>query len=174
MAQAELAPTTVLFIEIPTNPDMKVPDMAPIAEMLSGYKAKTGKNVVLLIDATFAPGSQTMTKLKELGPELTVMVFISLSKSISRGLTTGGAIVANHTDEAISLLETIRDTAQMLDTTAKVLVGGYCAGPVGGYCAGIVGVLGRGATLSSDPSPPARMHRHAHAVCQRHVLPCSS
>lgn len=116
---AELAPTTVLFIEIPTNPDMKVPDMAPIAEMLSGYKTKTGKSVVLLIDATFAPGSQTMRKLKELGPDLTVMVFISLSKSISRGLTTGGAIVANHTDEAISLLETIRDTAQMLDTTAK-------------------------------------------------------
>lgn len=118
-APNELAPTTVVFIEIPTNPDMKVPDMAPIAAMLQRYKATTGKNVVLLIDATFAPGSQTMRKLKDLAPDLTVMVFISLSKSVSRGLTTGGAIVANHTDEAVSLLHAVRDTAHMLDTTAK-------------------------------------------------------
>jgi len=116
---ADLSPTTVIFIEVPTNPDMKVPDMDPLAEKLQGYKKKTGKNVVLLIDNTFAPGSQVMRKLKMLAPELTVMVFISLSKSVSRGLTTGGAIVANHTEEAISLLKGIGDSAKMFDTVAK-------------------------------------------------------
>ena len=115
----ELKPTTVVFIEIPTNPDMKVPEMEPLAETLCTYKAKTGKNVVLLIDSTFAPGSEVLKKLEELAPELNVMMFISLSKSVSRGLTTGGAIVANHTAESISLLKEVNDMAKMLDTTAK-------------------------------------------------------
>jgi len=116
---ADLAPTTVVFIEVPTNPDMKVPDMEPLAKMLQGYKGKTGKNVVLLIDNTFAPGSQVMRKLKLLAPDITVMVFISLSKSVSRGLTTGGAIVANHTEEAITILKDISNSAKMFDTLAK-------------------------------------------------------
>jgi len=115
----ELAPTTVVFIEVPTNPDMKVPDMGALAEILKAYKEKTGKKVVLLIDTTFAPGSQTMRKLKMKAPELNVMCFISLSKSVSRGLTTGGAIVANHTLEAMSLLKDIGDCARMFDTLAK-------------------------------------------------------
>jgi cysteine synthase A len=115
----ELMPTTVVIIEIPTNPDMKVPDMKSVAEMLSAYKAKTGKNVVLLIDSTFAPGSKVMQKLKDHAPELTVMTWISLSKSVSRGLTTGGAIIANHTDEAALLLRAVGEMAKMLDTRAK-------------------------------------------------------
>ena len=41
----ELAPTTVVFIEVPTNPDMKVPDMGALAEILKAYKEKTGKKV---------------------------------------------------------------------------------------------------------------------------------
>eukprot|EP00090_Calanus_glacialis_P035096 TRINITY_DN59988_c0_g1_i1.p1 TRINITY_DN59988_c0_g1~~TRINITY_DN59988_c0_g1_i1.p1 ORF type:complete len:636 (+),score=178.98 TRINITY_DN59988_c0_g1_i1:380-2287(+) len=116
---ADLAPTTVVFIEVPTNPDMKVPDMKPLTKALQEYKANTGKNVVLLIDNTFAPGSKVMQKLKDLAPDLTALVFTSLSKSVSRGLTTGGAIVANHTPEAVSLLKTIGKVAQLLDTTAK-------------------------------------------------------
>jgi len=116
---ADLLPTTVIMIECPTNPDMKVPDMKALAEMLQGYKAKTGKKVVLLIDNTFAPGSQIMKKLKTYAPELNVMAFISLSKSVSRGLTTGGAIVANHTEETIDLLKGIGECAKMFDTLVK-------------------------------------------------------
>jgi len=116
---SDLAPTTVVFIEVPTNPDMKVPDMEPLSKALLEYKTKTGKNVILLIDNTFAPGSKVMEKLKKLAPELAAMCFISLSKSVSRGLTTGGAIVANHTPEATSLLEGIRKMSKMLDTAAK-------------------------------------------------------
>lgn len=47
------------------------------------------------------------------------MVFISLSKSVSRGLTTAGAIVANHTQEAIELLRGVADACEMTDTIAK-------------------------------------------------------
>merc|ERR1712107_160077 len=85
-----LLPTTVLFVEIPTNPDMKVPDMPAVAAMLQKFTERTGKQVILLVDSTFAPNSQVMAKLRELVPDLNVMVFLSMSKSISRGLTTAG------------------------------------------------------------------------------------
>jgi len=33
-----LMPTTVLFVEIPTNPDMKVPDILVLAKLCTKYK----------------------------------------------------------------------------------------------------------------------------------------
>merc|ERR1712137_1350614 len=116
---ANLMPLTVLFVEIPTNPDMKVPDTRKLAPLLQEYKKKSGKEVLLMVDTTFAPGSQVMTKFKELAPELPVLAFISLSKSVSRGITTAGTIVANHTDFSVSLVREVSSTAAMLDTTAK-------------------------------------------------------
>lgn len=116
---SKLLPRTVLFVEIPTNPDMKVPDMPTITEMLKTYKAATGKEVLLLIDATFAPGSGVLGTLRKLSEELAAIVFISLSKSVSRGVTTGGTLVANHTEEAKKLINIVRETSQMLDTGAK-------------------------------------------------------
>ena len=35
--------TLVLFVEIPTNPDMKVPNMGKIAEELQRYQTATGR-----------------------------------------------------------------------------------------------------------------------------------
>ena len=105
-APAELAPTTVVFIEVPTNPDMKVPDMEPLSAAVLDYRSRTGKEVFLMIDNTFAPGSQVLAKLRRLAPELPALVFTSLSKSVSRGLTTGGAITANHAPEPPRCLRT--------------------------------------------------------------------
>lgn len=47
------------------------------------------------------------------------MVFLSLSKSVSRGVTTAGTLVANQTAFSAAVLEGVRTTAKMLDTTAK-------------------------------------------------------
>eukprot|EP01134_Creolimax_fragrantissima_P006553 CFRG6553T1 len=116
---SNLLPTTVLFVEIPTNPDMKVPDMGALASMLTSYKSNTSRDVLLLVDTTFAPGSKVMQKINEVAPDLTAMAFISMSKSISRGTTTAGAVVAGSAVAASELLHKIRDTARMLDTTAK-------------------------------------------------------
>merc|ERR1712000_274286 len=113
----QLLPTTVLMVEMPTNPDMKVPDLPAVAQMLSDFQEKSGTKVLLLIDATFAPNSQVLAKLKELLPNLPVFVFLSLSKSVSRGKTTGGTLTANHTAEAVELLSRVRSTAELLDTT---------------------------------------------------------
>merc|ERR1712172_10469 len=82
--QTDLFPTTVLFVEIPTNPDMKVPDIGKVVSGLAKYKEKTGKKVLLLVDTTFAPASKVLLKVKEKAPELEAMVFISMSKSVSR------------------------------------------------------------------------------------------
>ncbi|ETW01240.1 hypothetical protein H310_06825 [Aphanomyces invadans] len=114
------APTTVLFVEIPTNPDMKVPDMATLAQHLTSYRNATGKEVLLLVDTTFAPASKVMQKMSAVAPDLTTMVFISMSKSVSRGHTTAGTIIANSSSaKSRQLLETVRWAGQLLDTTAK-------------------------------------------------------
>jgi len=115
----KLMPTTVLFVEMPTNPDMKVLDVEALVPIAEEYKKKSGKNLVLMVDTTFAPGSQVMKKLKSLAPDLSVLAFISLSKSVSRGITTAGTVVANHTDYATSLIRHIAETATILDATAK-------------------------------------------------------
>lgn len=112
-------PTTVLFLETPTNPDMKVPEMRRVASMLNSHKDKTGKEVLLLLDTTFAPQAQLMRHLKEEAPELPVMTFISMSKSLSRGKTTAGAVIANHTHQSKSLLTGVAEVATLFDTTAK-------------------------------------------------------
>lgn len=113
-----LMPTTVLFVEIPTNPDMKIPNISELAVLLESYEAATGKKVVLLVDATFAPGSRCMEKMKIVAPNLTTMTFISMSKSVSRGMTTAGTLVAGG-NNAVQLLRKIQVAADMMDTVVK-------------------------------------------------------
>jgi len=112
-------PNLVLFVEIPTNPDMKVPDMGELAAVCVAHRQRTGKNVILVIDTTFAPGSRVMEQLRCHSEDLPVLCFISMSKSVSRGLTTAGAIVANHTAEAKAILSGANDACNMLDIVAK-------------------------------------------------------
>eukprot|EP00746_Dinoflagellata_sp_MGD_P061359 gnl/MRDRNA2_/MRDRNA2_25976_c0_seq1.p1 gnl/MRDRNA2_/MRDRNA2_25976_c0~~gnl/MRDRNA2_/MRDRNA2_25976_c0_seq1.p1 ORF type:complete len:752 (+),score=154.18 gnl/MRDRNA2_/MRDRNA2_25976_c0_seq1:129-2384(+) len=115
----QLFPTTMLFVEMPTNPDLKVPDIEKIAVALARYKEDTKKNVLLLVDTTFAPASKVLKKIKEQSPNLPAMVFISMSKSLSRGKTTAGCVVANHTPEAIELCKNIKAMGEIFDTHAK-------------------------------------------------------
>ena len=115
----DLAPLTVLFVEIPTNPDMKVPDLEKLASLCRKYKETSKKEFLLLIDTTFSPQTKLMEKLKALFDELAVMVFISLSKSISRGKTTGGCMIANHTEVSRGILSRVRKIGKLYDTTAK-------------------------------------------------------
>ena len=114
----ELKPTTVLFVETPTNPDMKVVDPSKVVEMLQNYGKATGRETVLLIDTTFGPASQVLKKIRDVDEDLTAIVFISMSKSVSRGLTTAGTMVGNHTEKAKSLIAGIRNSAEMFDTIA--------------------------------------------------------
>lgn len=114
-----LLPTTVLFVEIPTNPDMKVPDITDMASMLTAYQSRVNKNVLLFVDTTFAPGSRVLDKIHSLCPDLPAIAFISMSKSVSRGITTAGAIVGGQAPQARSLVEGVRRSAQMFDTTAR-------------------------------------------------------
>merc|ERR1719199_28548 len=89
-------PCFVLFVEIPTNPDQKVPDTAKLVKDLRAFGERTGKQLLLVVDTTFAPGSGILRQI----PELPAMVFMSMSKSVSRGMTTAGALIANHTPAA--------------------------------------------------------------------------
>ena len=114
-----LLPVTVLFSEIPTNPDMKVPDMQELADLISEYKTKTKKEVVLMVDTTFAPSSGVLEKFETMSPDLTAIAFISMSKSISRGLTCAGTVIANKTQKAIDIINGVRECCELLDTGAK-------------------------------------------------------
>jgi cysteine synthase A len=74
-------------------------------------------NFLLLVDATFAPASKVMEQLHARLPELPVMTFISMSKSVSRGMTTAGALVANGSPTAIDLCAKAGEIGRALDTT---------------------------------------------------------
>ena len=114
-----LLPVTVLFMEMPTNPDMKLPEASAIVAALKAFREKTGRQVLYFVDVTFSPGSNILAKLQTIDADLPAMVFVSMSKSISRGKTCAGAVIANHTQQSITLLDEVRTTAKMLDVTAK-------------------------------------------------------
>lgn len=116
---SERLPITLLWTEIPTNPDMKVPNLKVIAGLLHEYKQRTNVDVILMIDATFAPGCKVLSQLRELDEDLSALVFISMSKSISRGVTTAGTVLANHTAKSIEVVNKARYYAEALDITAK-------------------------------------------------------
>jgi cysteine synthase A len=111
-------PTTVVFVEVPTNPDMKVPDVNDLAAACLEYRHATGKRVLLLVDVTFAPGSEALKKIQQVAPDLMAMAFVSMSKSVSRGLTTAGALVCNHMQESKELLQAATAACRMLDVGA--------------------------------------------------------
>ena len=115
----DLKSTTVIVTEIPTNPDMKVPDLSDLCRTLKHHKTTTGKDVLLIVDTTFSPASGVLQKLKEIDPDINAMCFISMSKSISRGLTCAGAIVANDQEFSQSLLKEIRVVSAQLNVNAK-------------------------------------------------------
>jgi cystathionine beta-lyase/cystathionine gamma-synthase len=116
---ATLLPLIVLFVEIPSNPDQKIPPVHELAEMIKSFEERTKKPLLLLLDTTFAPGSRVMQQLSDVTTELPVITFISMSKSISRGLTTAGTLVANHSPFAVDLLKHVSVTASILDSYAK-------------------------------------------------------
>jgi len=118
-ASETLGPIVVLFVEVPTNPDMKVPEVSELVRLAVEFRNKTNTRILLLIDTTFAPASQVLKQIYDLAPELDAMVFISLSKSVSRGLTTAGTLVANHTSFTTNLLQSIRIATKTYDTGAK-------------------------------------------------------
>jgi len=116
----------MVFIEIPTNPDMKVPDVKQIAELLVTFretmkaKAKQFEDIIFMVDATFAPASESMKKIKEVpsAADLTTMTFISMSKSVSRGVTCAGTIIAGPNQSSCELLNEVKYTAKMFGTGA--------------------------------------------------------
>lgn len=61
---SDLLATTILFVEIPTNPDMKVPELSHITGLVEDYKKKTRNDVVLVVDTTFSPHSQVLMEFQ--------------------------------------------------------------------------------------------------------------
>jgi len=112
--------TVVLFIELPTNPDMKVPDVSALCTALLAFqKGATGSiEVLLLVDTTLAPASRVMEAPAKHAAALPILAFISLSKSVSRGKTTAGALVANRTPAAAALLRRVQQATDALGTAA--------------------------------------------------------
>ena len=120
-SSSSLMPTTVLFVEMPTNPDMKVPNLSGLVSAICNfqraYRLPGGvftPRVLLLIDATLAPCCKPLEALSALAPNLPAIVFLSLSKSVSRGLTTAGALVPNGSAYAHTLMQSVAQTSAAL------------------------------------------------------------
>ncbi len=112
-------PLTAVFVEIPTNPDQKVPDIQKLVDSVHQYRQQTQKEILLIVDTTFAPASQILAQIGSLAPDLPAMVFVSMSKAVSRGMTTAGAIISNHTPQATAVLRQIEGVSIILDTNAR-------------------------------------------------------
>lgn len=91
--------------------------MGLLAKLLSDFCRTHQRRALLLVDTTFAPASQVISKMHQVAPELNVVVFLSMSKSVSRGHTVAGALVFNEHGRALH--EQVRALAQTLDTTAR-------------------------------------------------------
>ena len=97
---------------------MKDIDLAKLKAALERYRDVTGSKVVLLLDTTFSPPSQSAAEFSGASPFPTV-VFTSLSKSVTGGRTTGGSLVANDTPLAQALLARAHVHLALLDTEMK-------------------------------------------------------
>jgi cystathionine beta-lyase/cystathionine gamma-synthase len=106
---------TLVQLEYPTNPDMKDCDTSHLEALFADYQRATGSRVVILCDTTFSPQSAVAKEFTN----TPVIVFNSLSKSVSGGFTTGGSLVANDVELAQELLTKSHVYAGLLDTTAK-------------------------------------------------------
>ena len=118
-AKRPLLPTTIIFLEAPTNPEMKLPELSELVRAaIHPFAAVNPTDVILLIDTTLAPCSRILEAIAAVDPQLPTIAFISLSKSVSRGLTTTGALVANRTPRSRALVHAARSAARALDTFA--------------------------------------------------------
>ena len=108
----------VVFCEFPSNPDMKVPDLTGFLKVVHDFKTSSGRELNLLIDTTFAPPSKVLDKIGKVTSTLPACAFISLSKSVSRGLTCAGCIVGNKS--ASKLMAKVSEIRNALDTQGDV------------------------------------------------------
>jgi len=104
---------TIVEIEYPTNPDMKDCDLKKLKNELISYRKDTGSEVVLILDTTFSPPSAAA---QGFGNDIPVLVWTSLSKSVSGGLTTAGSLCANSTKISQELLRRSHDHLALFDT----------------------------------------------------------
>ncbi len=112
---------TLVQIEYPTNPDMKDCDLGGLREVLDDYRRTTGSQVLLLLDTTFSPPSRAAEQVAASGADdpLPVLVFNSLSKSVTGGFTTGGSVVANAAPLAQEVLRRAHAHLALLDNGPK-------------------------------------------------------
>lgn len=103
---------TFIQLEYPTNPDMKDCDLKKLQAILQAH----GSKVVIMLDTTFSPISRSATYFS---PDVPVIVFNSLSKSVSGGFTTGGSLVANNNELAQSVLQHAHKHLELMGTISK-------------------------------------------------------
>eukprot|EP00163_Fabomonas_tropica_P023409 TRINITY_DN40738_c0_g1_i1.p1 TRINITY_DN40738_c0_g1~~TRINITY_DN40738_c0_g1_i1.p1 ORF type:complete len:395 (+),score=119.37 TRINITY_DN40738_c0_g1_i1:164-1186(+) len=106
---------TMVQVEYPTNPDMKHTRLDGLEKAIEAYTAATGSQVVLLFDTTFSPTGAPAKHFDR----IPVVIFNSLSKSVSGGFTTGGSLVANKHPLAQQVLERAHVHANLLDNLSK-------------------------------------------------------
>jgi cysteine synthase A len=98
---------------------MKIPNLHRLVNEFKEYKNITDKELIFLVDSTFSPNSQIIKRVYDIDPNLSVIVFNSLSKSISGGRVTGGSLVPNYTHLAQNIVKECHSISELFDTTVK-------------------------------------------------------
>ncbi|ORY46754.1 hypothetical protein BCR33DRAFT_783237 [Rhizoclosmatium globosum] len=112
-------PTTVLFVEIPTNPDMKVPDMAVLARHLETY-AKTTKSKSSSSSTQPSPRLPSAPKnLRRRSKPHNNGLHLHVQKRQQRPHNSRNPRRKLNSSPSRALLSKIREIGSLLDTTAK-------------------------------------------------------
>jgi cystathionine gamma-synthase len=98
------AKTRLVWLETPTNPHLRVIDIAAIAERLAGHAGARGERPILVVDNTFAsPLSQQPLKL---GADI---VFHSATKYLSGHSDTISGVLATSRDDLFTRLSFLQN-----------------------------------------------------------------
>ncbi len=106
-----------VFIEMPTNPELQMHDMAALVAALRTYQKTWGRTIPILIDTTLAPLYPALAP--DIAHEWPVIVVKSGSKYFTKGKTTLGVVACGSAPLARAIVSAAHALAVDADSLAK-------------------------------------------------------
>jgi cystathionine beta-lyase/cystathionine gamma-synthase len=114
---AKLDGAACVFLETPTNPELQVHDFAALKAGVRAYKERTGKQVPIIVDTTFAPLYPIFAK--DFSQDWPFVLVKSGSKYFTKGKTTLGVVACAADPVAHQIVTRARELGGDADSFAR-------------------------------------------------------
>jgi cystathionine beta-lyase/cystathionine gamma-synthase len=114
---AHLDGAACVFLETPTNPELQVHDFAALKAGVRTYKERTGKQVPIIVDTTFAPLYPIFAK--DFSQDWPFVLVKSGSKYFTKGKTTLGVVACAADPVAHQIVTRARELGGDADSFAR-------------------------------------------------------